>query len=1149
MSIRFVIGRAGSGKSKRCFDGIVESMRGDPLGPAIFWVLPRQLTFSAERELTCASGLPGFCRAYVISFDELAREVLQECGGAAIPQVTELGRQMILGHLLRKHADDLRYFRSVARQPGLAAKLDAGFSELQRCGQSSEALAALLTELESTAPSGQQDQSLLAKLHDLSFLFNAYTAYLGQDRLDPQRRLARVLDCVEGWNRMRNADAYIDGFLEFTDFERRMIASMTKVCRSVEVTMLLDPDSPTLSDPREPDDELNPFHRTEQAYWRLWRTLTDRQILPAAPVILRKVWRFADDSLRHVETHLLARSAAEPRSCEGVTLIEAPDRRLEVDAAARQVREWVRGGMRYRDIAVLARDLGEYHELVAASFREHAIPHFADRRRPAAHHPLLQLTRALFLTAIHNWPHDAAMTLAKSGLAGLSFDESDELENYVLLHRIHGEVWTEQDPWTFRRELTHADPSEIHHAEIVDLARIDALRRRIVERALPFVSRMRPGKALPIREIVLDLVHLYERFGVREVLGEWMRAAAARNDIEQHDEHAQVWAHLVELLDQLVDLMGDEPVRPAQFLEILEFGLERFDLALTPPTVDQVLVGAVDRTRNPQSKAVILLGMNEGQFPRVSADSSIFSDAERAALKGRLELEGDTTRRLFDESLLVYVGFTRASHRLTLTRAIADEANRPQAPSPFWGRLRRLFPRLTPISVPRDAPQRFDSIATPRQLVTRLMRWVRDHPDPVEPRDSPWPALYQWVATHASCDDPLGSMRNQAWKALSYANSATLSAGTTAQFVSSPLRASISRLETFASCPFKHFARYGLKLEPREEAEVTALDLGNVYHEVLEKIVREMIRDKRNWTDVPPERRDAAIRQYAAEVGKALRGELMLSSARNRYLLQRIEHTLSQVIATQEAAARRGRARPHAAELKFGLDKSGLPALSLTTRKGREVRLRGKIDRVDLLEEEAAFAVIDYKLSGETLELRRVYHGLSLQLLTYLLVLARSGEKLTPAGAFYVRLLRSLEAVTHPDDPPGQSQEQLHGIFDSRFLPWFDSQADGWSKVIKAFVKKDGTLGHRSTSDAAERDEFLALLRLVERNLAELADQILDGNIAVAPYRLADESPCARCDYQSVCRFDVQFNRYHPLESMSRDQVLAKAMEEARDAR
>jgi len=810
-------------------------------------------------------------------------------------------------------------------------------------------------------------------------------------------------------------------------------------------------------------------------------------------------------------------------------------------------------GTRYRDIAILARDLSDYHELIDASFREHDIPYFVDRRRTAAHHPLLQFTRAAFLVALQGWPHEAVMGVAKSGFADVSLDHVDELENYVLLHRVHGPAWAQHEPWNFRRVVTRAGAEDaIEPAEAIELARIDANRRSLVDKLLPFVAKLRDARPSSIRQTVVDLFNLYERFGVRKVMLAWMQSALARGELELHDEHAQVWANLVELFDQMTDLLGDEQVTPDEFLDVLEFGLERFDLALTPPTVDQVLVGSVERTRNPQARAVILLGMNEGQFPRVMREGSILSDGERRALRERrLDLDPDTSRRLFDENLLAYIGLTRASRELVLTRSLADEESRPQAPSPYWVRLRELFPNLQPSTIARRSDCEVDCIGTPRQLVTRLMRWARS--DAQDAQDAPWDALYDWLATHACRGDAIDTMRFRAWKALSYDNAAELSKEVASRLFPSPLRASVSRIESFANCPFQHFARYGLNLRPREDDDVTALDLGNVYHSVLENIVREMIAQKCNWTDVPPDEAERRIKTYATQVGQTLRGELMLSSARNKYLLARVERTLAQVIKSQEAAARRSRLRPLGAEVGFGIDGAKLPAYEVPTPRGKTLQLYGKIDRVDAIEGEAAFAVIDYKLRGNTLELGRVYHGLSLQLLTYLLVIEASGvklqgQRLTPAAAFYVKLMRQLERADHPadglapDDPEFHLQVQPRGIFDGRVVRALDSQlTDGWSKVVKAFVKKDGTPGNKRASDVADAAEFAGLLRIVKRRLGELADEIIGGAIGIHPYRMRTESPCQRCDYRSVCRFDVAFNTYRPLEPMSREQVLERA--------
>jgi ATP-dependent helicase/nuclease subunit B len=434
-------------------------------------------------------------------------------------------------------------------------------------------------------------------------------------------------------------------------------------------------------------------------------------------------------------------------------------------------------------------------------------------------------------------------------------------------------------------------------------------------------------------------------------------------------------------------------------------------------------------------------------------------------------------------------------------------------------------------------------------LVTRLMRWVRSPSDAKS-----LPALYQWLATYKCCDDAIDVMRFRAWRALTYDNRAELSPEIASQLFSSPLRASVSRIETFATCPFKHFARYGLRLEQRDDAEVTALDLGNVYHGILENLVKEMVLSHQTWGANPKHVTEASISNFAQQIGESLRGELMLSSARNQYLLQHVEKTLGQVIDAQEAAAKRGRFSPLRAELEFGSQQpNSLPAYQMKTPRKNVLQLNGKIDRVDVIQDQAAFAVIDYKLSGSSLSLDRVYHGLSLQLLTYLLVLQANGDKLagknlTPAAAFYVKLLRQLDEVKHPDEamPPEDEKFDLQikprGLIHRNFLSAIDENLGPGqrSDVVQAAIKQDGELGFKKSTDTAEADEFAALLRHVEKRIGELGDQIISGRIDVSPYRMGLVTPCPYCEYRPVCRFDVLTNRYHHLTVLGREAVLEK---------
>ncbi|HVT88615.1 MAG TPA: PD-(D/E)XK nuclease family protein, partial [Tepidisphaeraceae bacterium] len=1017
---------------------------------------------------------------------------------------------------------------------GLAAQLDATFSELERSGQGAAQLANIVTDLKHET----DDSSLVKKLDDLRLLYDRYLAFLGQDRLDPHRRLEQVLNGIARCKQICDATVFVDGFLDLQDWQRRMLVALAGVCKQVDFTLLMDPASPLLKDEHQMPDEMGLFYKTEETYRRLWFAFNEAGITPKKPLLLNKIARFESSPLRKIEQLgqpqlRPASSPGTPGEGTGIELIEAPDRRGEVDAAARHVKKLVASGLRFRDIAIYMRDLDDYHELINASFSEHEIPYFVDRRRTAAHHPLLQFTRAILQIALHDWRHDAVMALVKSELARFTRDQADELENYVLLHRIRGSnAWTDAKPWVYGRNLIRGSEDDVLANEQAEIFQLDALRQQMSDRLAPLLGLLRADKPILAHQMVQELFNTFERFGIRASIGKWIEQASQSSHVEQRDEHEQVWNALMGLLDQLMNVIGEESITPEDFVSILETGLEQFDLALTPPTVDQVLVGSIDRTRAGRPSAAVVLGLNDGQFPRTSRENAILSDQERQILrKHRMELGPDSQRNLFDERLLAYLAFTRASSKLCLTRAMADDESRPQTASPYWTAIRRQFTKLPATQIPRENST-LENLGTPRQVVTALMDWVR-HDSPAK---QPWPALYQWLATYECCSDAVDIMRSRAWRALSYKNEAYLSKEMSEKLFRSPLSASVSQIETFAACPFKHFASYGLGLELREEPDVTAIDLGIVCHSILEKIVRQMVRDHPQWTKPS----DQTVRDIAQEVGKDLRGELLLSNARNQYILEHIERTIVQVLEAQAAAGSRGKFVPWRTELQFG-DGTKLGALVLETPGGHELRLRGKIDRVDRVQNSAEFAIVDYKYRGSRLALDWVYHGLSLQLLTYLLVLQqngtqRSNRNFTPVAAFYVQLLRELQAVKHPDDAAEPDGLQSHLAFKPRGMIDLNHK-----HLLEAEVKSQKPASLYSRPDGCTSEQFADMLRLAEQKLGELTDQILAGQIDPSPYRIGGASPCVNCEFRSVCRFDVAVNRYHYLPTIKKDQVLELA--------
>jgi ATP-dependent helicase/nuclease subunit B len=316
--------------------------------------------------------------------------------------------------------------------------------------------------------------------------------------------------------------------------------------------------------------------------------------------------------------------------------------------------------------------------------------------------------------------------------------------------------------------------------------------------------------------------------------------------------------------------------------------------------------------------------------------------------------------------------------------------------------------------------------------------------------------------------------------------------------------------------------------------------------------VKELLASGQGWQDLDEAEAKRRLARLTAQLGEQLRGDLMLSKARNRYLLGRIEKTLALVAAAQTASAQRGGFRPAFLNVRFGSDQPGsLGPLDIRTPAGKQVLIRGKIDRVDILSDGAACA-LDYRLSPEAPDAGGTYHGLSMELLTYLLALEKNGRSLsekgdlTPAAAFFVKLLRPVrlgdpQKTLAPDDPRFHLLVKPRGIFDMRVARELDnSLQEGNSDVVNLFVKKDGAVGRVNQSDAADSAQFAALLRHVERRIGELADQIMAGRIDIRPYRMARQTPCPRCEFRSVCRLEPSPGCYEELEGMDRQEMFER---------
>ncbi len=1163
MPVRFVVGRAGSGKTWRCLEAVRARLREDPVGGSrLLLLVPEQASFQMERALIETPDIHGFIRCEVLSFQRLAYRIFAETGAdprRADQTIGPLGRMMAIRRLIRREKNNLRLLGRVADKPGLVRQVSSALDELMRADLEPATLAELAEQYQDNNPLAA------AKLTDLTRLYRAYLDYLEGGRLDPAQYLHLAAEKLDACTWLTGAEVWVDGFAGFTQQEYVLLIKLAQRAASVEIALLVDPRASAVEATELPKTTFSLFARTERTLVRLRRDLTAAGIPIAETIRLNPSTppRFRAPELATLEKHLFRTvpehdAATEPTA---IALMELPNRRGEVAAAVAEIRRLTQQSaspLRYRDIAVVVRDLTEYHDLLSASLRAAGIPFFIDRRQPTTNHPLIELIRGLLAVAADDCRLESVRLTLKTGLLPIADDDADALENYLLAHGIAGyDAW--QQPWTFTRLFKRRGrKAGLSDAQKSILNRVNQTRQAWLGAVGPWLETAATAEGNQGRAWASALFACLARVGAGTQLERWAHDAELDGRSDEADNHRQVWVDFVRFLDEFVLALGGDRMGITEFRETVEAGLAEFDLGLAPPTLDQVLVGAIERSRHPPVRAVLLLGFDEQHFPMRRTEDPLLGDIERDDLdQAGMEIGPSRQRQLLDERMLAYIAMTRAGERLWISCPRAADDGKPVEPSAYLQDLLAAMPglRLQRCNDPRLTRSTEDISRIP-ELAERLAEELRSRPknedEPAPTARARWNSIYEAARRHETWRHTLGICL----AGLAYRNQAMLEPGLMEKAVSSPFSASVSRLEKFASCPFAHFAEYTLALQQRMEADLGALDLGNISHAVLEVFIAELTKENRRLGDLNDDAVVARIDRIATELAPQLGGDMMLAEARNAYLFDRSRDHLRRVVQWQRDAARSGRYYPVGTEREFGYRKGEM--VVITTPRGRRVQLHGIIDRVDVVELADSYgaAVVDYKNTRERkLDLTRVYHGLTLQLVGYLLALREAGESLTgrkvrPVAAFYLPLLQGFETMSHPSQAASATEAyRFRGILDLTALDGLDTSAasDRKSRYMSAGLTKEGK--PHQNSDLASPNEFEAMMAHVSRKMGELADSLLDGNVSVTPYRLNKSSPCGLCPYMAVCRYEADWQPPNTLAPLGRRaDILKRLTEEHPDA-
>ena len=1143
MSLRFCFGPSGSGKSHRIYEEIMQRAAEEP-GRNFLIIVPDQFTMQTQKDLVMRSDRDGILNIDVLSFGRLSHRILEEVGTREMPVLDDTGKSLVLQKVAADLKEQLPAMGSLLHKQGYIHEVKSAISEFMQYGISTQDMDKLIT-------SAQKRGALAMKLKDLKTLYRGFQDYIRDHFITTEETLDVLRRSLSKSKILKGSVVVFDGFTGFTPIQNRLIQELMRVCAETIVNVTIG----VGEDPYKMDGEQKLFHLSKKTVADLEKLAAEAEVERGEDLFVKGgPNRFAKAPALHYLEQNLFRYQYEPYAGEQqeIHMFEALSPREEVHQTALYIRHLIREqGMTYRDIAVVIGDLEGYASYVETEFGQLEIPCFLDRTRGIVLNPMIEYIKSALQLYIKDFSYDTVFHFLRSGMADISREEIDELENYVIRTGARG-YRTYSRLFTRRTEELQGNAEESEQAEEKTMERLNRIRQQFMDA----VEILHMGSREKAGDYVSHLYDFLEQNQVQQKLLNYQQQFEKEGDLSRAREYAQIYRLVMDLLDQVYELLGEEEISRQEFADILEAGFGEITVGTIPQNVDRIVVGDMERTRLKQVKVLFFLGVNDGNIPKNASKGGIISDMDREFLiESGTEMAPSPRQQMYIQRLYLYLNMTKPSEQLYLSYAKVNSEGKGIRPSYLIDTVRKLFPAMS-VEYPQNR-SRLEQIEGRQEGARYLAEELREYVEGTLPEEErqDFYLMYRAYEADAAGRDLLTRAAFRRYR------ESGLSRIVARALYGQQLENSVSRLETYAACACRHFLQYGLSLQEREEFGFEASDMGTVYHAVLENFAGKLAESNLTWWDFTEDFAAKAVKE-SVEAYAATYGETVLySSARNEYAITRMSRILTRTVLTLQKHLKQGSFQPDDYELSFRFAED-LDSIHVDLSEDEKMHLQGRIDRIDVSEdtEHVYVKVIDYKSGNRKFDLAALYYGLQLQLVVYMNAAMEMesrkhpDKEIVPAALLYY----------HIDDPTietpveltdEQINEQIlaklrmNGVVNSDpgVVERLDRYMQDKSVVIPVEKKKDGSFSARS--GVLSREEMQLISSYVDAKIRSIGREILDGKIAANPYEKGNEEACTYCAYKKVCGFDGSIPGYEKrqLEDLDK-QALMQRMQKTVEA-
>lgn len=909
MSLQLIYGRAGTGKSTVILEQVKNNLHSEVKQ---YIIIPEQFSYSEEKKLMAELQENSIINAEVITFKRMAERVQTEVAGRTKSLLSKSGKAMIMYSILDKQKDKLQYIKNSSNNIDLGIQTIKDFKKNVIKYQDIEGL------IESV------DKPLLkAKLQDVNIIYSEYEKCIQEKFLDEEDKISKLATSLESSTMFDNSDIYIDEFSGFTKQEYQVIAKLLKKARKVRLAICLD--------------ELNEKNKTDIFYFNksaveeLIDIATECGVEVEKPIYLNKQYKLKNPEIKHLEQNLYAptyaKYAGEVKNIKTILTLNPYE---EIEYVAKNIIKLVRDeGYKYSDIAIIARNIDEVQSKVKAILGNNGIPVFIDNKEDLARSQFIKYILALLEILAKNWSQEAVISYIKSGFLKIDEDDIYKLENYVIKWGIQGRKWYKED-WEYEEE------------------NFNELREKIVLPILDLKAKLEGQKtATNISKAIysfLDKNDIYtqieEKIKKYEESGNILLSKNCKASLE----------NLIEVLDEIIYIFEDQKMSFEKYREILKIGLSYKELGNIPEVIDQVILGDIERSRSHEIKIAFILGVNDGNFPRINKIEGFLNDDDRETLKSLgKEIAKGSLELTYEDQFNIYKALTTAKEKLYLMYTSTDKDGATLRQSILITKIKRIFPNLKEEStILNSEPEITSKQATFQELLFELQKLKNG-----EQIDDIWYEVYNWYKT----DPKWSNILEKAMIELKYLKTPEkISKENIEKLYGKTLKTSISKLETYRRCPFQYHLKYGLKLQEKEEFKVRAIDTGSFMHEVIE----EFFRRAEDVKKITEEEISKLVDEIILDKLSLRKNYLFTSNKKFIALTNRLKRIINKSLGYIVYQIQNSDFTVLANEVEF-------------SKTINNVEITGKIDRVDISNDGDFLRVIDYKSSSKNINLNDVF--------------------------------------------------------------------------------------------------------------------------------------------------------------------------------